>query len=445
MKEIERTTIVAKFGGSSMATAETIKNHVTPIVMENRDIRAVVVSAPGKRFEGDAKITNLLLETDSLIMKGKKYNEPYGKASERYEEIAKGLGCLNETVGWLDEVLEAIESNYPGRDWLASKGEWLMAKSYAEFLGEEFVDAKDLIKMRDNGGIDPRTYENISNKHEKQNGRIIVPGFYGEDEFGNIKVLERGGSDITGAVLAKGLAAEAYYNYTDVDGLLAAQPAIVKNPRLLRNVTYEEIRELGFRGAEVLQKDTVLVVAESGIPIVLRNTFNPNHPGTRIEANREIEKDEEFIGIAGKSGFVAFNVKETGLNDVGGIGKRMLEVVEKEKISFEHMPSGRNNMSIVCEQEGLNGKTVEIAEKLKKIVAQGEVSIDRDLGLISVVGENIKNKTVSVSRRLFEALGKADISPSLVVMPPNGISVVVGVDSKNVNRGVNVLYDALIR
>lgn len=435
---IERP-IVAKFGGSSMADAESIQR-VAGIVHSDPSRRFIVVSAPGTNPQYPRKITDLL-RTASIFEGHVDYVEDESRAalekfSERFSSIGKDLGC--EQID--DLVQEAREDIFPGNDvWSMSRGEWLMARVFASYLGATFIDAEEIIRL--NGSrVDSHSYELIRERLAQEAGICIIPGFYGV-EGSRISIFPRGGSDITGAVVARGVNARLYENWTDVDGVLSANPKVVGQPRVIRSITYEEIREMG---ALVLQRDAILPLVEAHIPINLRNTFNPDDPGTMINSERSVSADEHVIAITNDGPFVSFNIQKYGMNDESGIGRKILEPFYTHNVSYEHNPSGRDYSSVIVRQDQLDGLEPTIVKQLTQQVNPDRISVQRDLGLLSLVGLGIRDHTSEVIRMLALALSDASIPVRAINFATSGMSIVVATDFSRVEDAVRASYAVFI-
>lgn len=437
---VENRPTVAKFGGTSMASPESIKR-VAEIVHNDGDRRFVVVSAPGKRKDfpnGEQKITDLLFQCNNLVQEGLSFDEAFETVKDRYEDIGRGLSCHTSVVGWLDEVYQGVALR-KGKDWSASRGEWLSAQAFAKFLGGSFVDAADLIKLRQNGQVSPLTYKVIE-AQLKPGSLYVIPGFYGTDRKGSVKIFPRGGSDITGAIIAKGVHAGLYENWTDVDGVKASDPRIVDNPQTIREITGREMRELAYRGADVLQVDAILPALQAGIPINVRNTFNPNHPGTMILQERDVREGEAIVGIAGRNGFASIQISKDGMNREIGTVRRLLGVLERRGIPFEHDPTGLDAMSILIDQKALSGEAaVGLTDEIRKITRSGEISVISNLGLVCVVGQQIEDQATSIKQRVFSALDRANIRSVGDIHAVNGNNIVLIVPNGEVSSAIQAL------
>lgn len=424
MNTIERRPIVAKFGGSSLANSERI-TAVKNIVESNPERKYVVVSAPGKDAANPTKVTDLLIARDMTPVR------------QRYMEIGTQLR-LQQVNDWLGEVEAGVKAN-ESDDWIKSRGEWLMAKTFADFIGGTFIDASRLIKLKENGQIDPSTYDLIKQKMD-QEGRYVIPGFYGVGENGSVQCFKRGGSDITGAIIARGVDAKVYENWTDIDGVKVADPRVVRHPATIKELTHREMRELGYRGADVLQTDAVLPVLEKKIPINLRSSFEPEKPGTFIVFDRKSKEGEAVVGIAGKKGFVSFQIEKIGMNHEKGVARRVLEVFEENDVSFEHDPTGIDSMSIILHEDQLNEKSAKILLDLEANIHPDALSIIQNIGLICLVGQQISSKSTEIHRQIFETLEKAKIQLKGESYSIKGNNIIIAVDGQHMDDAIHAFY-----
>ncbi|MBO4950472.1 MAG: aspartate kinase, partial [Clostridia bacterium] len=336
---------VTKFGGSSLASAEQFRK-VADIVLADRDRKYVVPSAPGKRFKEDNKVTDLLYKCYDEFSKGQE-SSAFGEIKERYNLIIEGLG-LDLSLEHEFELLRLSFIGRAGRDYAASRGEYLNGIILAKFLGFEFIDAADVIFFKNDGTFDSEITNELLSVELKKHEYAVIPGFYGGMPNGTIKTFSRGGSDVTGSIVARAAAADIYENWTDVNGFLMADPRIVDSPKGIQYITYRELRELSYMGAGVLHEDAIFPVRFVGIPINIRNTNNPSDNGTMIVSHTDVYDPENVItGIAGKKGFCVITIEKAMMNAEKGFGRKVLEAIEKENISFEHLPSGIDTMSVI--------------------------------------------------------------------------------------------------
>ena len=337
---------VVKFGGSSLADAEQFRK-VAAIIKADPTRRFVVASAPGKRFSADVKVTDMLYRCYEMVRDREDITEYYQKICDRYNGIIKDLGLSFDISGELEYIRNAIQ-HHAGRDFAASRGEYLNSLILAKFLGFDFIDAESVVFFRENGVYDDERTNEVLRRELQEHDYAVIPGFYGVMPNGTIKTFSRGGSDITGSIVARAAAADIYENWTDVSGCLMADPRIVKDPQPIKTITYRELRELSYMGASVLHEDAIFPVRNAGIPINIRNTNDPSAPGTMIVAStNEYDTEHVITGIAGKTGFSVINVEKDQMNSEIGFGRRLLDVLEDNDIPFEHLPSGVDTMSVV--------------------------------------------------------------------------------------------------
>ena len=438
--------IVCKFGGTSLADAVQIRK-VAAIVNSDARRRFVVVSAPGKRNASDQKITDLLLTSWHLASQKLHPNEPLRLIRERYDQIARDLHVapvaapLIEMQSELSKLAAGDPTSLATRDWMAARGEYFHACLVAEFLGATFVPAGECIRFGDDGMLDDVSYELLAARMSGD-GVYVVPGFYGRDVQGRIKTFPRGGSDITGAVVARAVKASVYENWTDVSGLLMADPRIVRGPKPIAEVTYRELRELAYAGASVLHEETIFPASEAGIPIQIKNTDKPDDVGTRIVATRDASQDS-IVGIAGKTGFTTIYIEKALMNQQRGFGRRVLEVLEGHDVSFEHMPSGIDSMSVVVADDEIAGKDGAILRDLERVLQPDKVEKIGGLALIATVGEGMAYR-VGVAGSLFDALREANVNVRMISQGASEINIIVGVQSDDFERAVEAVYNAFV-
>ena len=434
--------IVAKFGGSSLADASQFQK-VKNIVLSNDNRRIIVPSAPGKRNAIDDKVTDLFYECNRLASKGKRIDEPFNRIRERFSEIVKELNIDID----LDSIFESINKEIQlgaGEDYAASRGEYLNGRILAKWLGWDFVDAKEGIFFDELGRLDAeRTQQELSGIL-KSHKYVVIPGFYGSDPAGKVKTFSRGGSDITGAIVARAANADIYENWTDVDGCMMADPRIVRNPRPIRYVTYQELRELSYMGASVLHEDAIFPVRLAGIPTNIRNTNKPDEPGPIIGYEAE-EYDNEFMitGIAGHKDFAIINVEKTMMNSELGFGRRLLQAVEEQEISFEHMPSGIDTMCVVVHEDAIAGKKEKLMQRIHELCQPDTVEIHSGLALIATVGRGMV-RAKGTSAKLLNALAKAGINIRLIDQGSSELNIIVGVDNLDFENAVRAIYRAFV-
>lgn len=433
---------VAKFGGSSLADAEHF-HKVKAILEADSDRKIVVPSAPGKRSFTDVKITDMLYECAKLASSGKAMEETFSLICERYREIARELEVSLSLEEEFDEIRKNIALGL-GRDYAASRGEYLNGRLLAAYLGWDFVDPKDGIFFNSEGRLDEEKTQKALSGLLLAHERAVLPGFYGADAHGNVVTFSRGGSDITGAVAARAVNADVYENWTDVSGCMMADPRIVRNPEVIRSITYRELRELSYMGASVLHEDALFPVRLSGIPTNIRNTNCPEEPGTMICYEAEDDDTEYSItGIAGHKDFAIINVEKTMMNSELGFGRRVLQAIEEQGVSFEHMPSGIDTMCVVVHEDAIAGKKEKIVARIHELCQPDSVEIHSGLALIATVGRGMV-RSKGVSARLFNALSRAGINIRLIDQGSSELNIIVGVDNLDFENAVRAIYKAFV-
>ena len=439
-------SFVCKFGGTSLADAAQIRK-VRDIVRADPRRRYVVVSAPGKRDAGDQKITDLLLTCWHLAGQNLDFSQPLGLIRQRYAQIALDLGLepllypINEAQTELEKLARG-EASLATRDWMAARGEFCLALILAEFLGAQFVPAGECIRFDDDGHLDPISYGNLRARMGDTEKVYVVPGFYGRDKQGLIKTFGRGGSDISGAVVARAVGASVYENWTDVSGLLMADPRVVSNPRPIAEVTYRELRELAYAGAQVLHEETVFPASEAGIPIQIRNTNAPDEPGTRIVASRDASSGN-IVGIAGRVGFSTIYIEKALMNQQRGFGRRVLEVLENHDISFEHMPSAIDSMSVIIADEQLGDKEAQVMREMERALEPDRIELLPKMALLATVGEGMSYR-IGVAGTLFDALHGAKVNVRMITQGASEINIIVGIDESDFAHAMKAIYEAFV-
>lgn len=437
---------VAKFGGTSLADAEQFKK-VKKIVKYDDERKYVVVSAPGKRFKDDNKITDLLYLTYAHI----KYSVPYGPVlkiiEDRFNQIKKELN-LSIDLDYEFKVIKENLDNKCDEDYVVSRGEYLSALLMADYLKCDFVDAKDVIFFNYDSTINKeKTHEKLTEVLSNKS-KAIIPGFYGCYPDGSIKTFSRGGSDITGAIVSSVVGADIYENWTDVSGFLIADPRIVKNPKQIKKITYQELRELSYMGASVLHDEAVFPVRQAGIPINIRNTNEPENPGTLIIGDDQADEDYAnghiITGIAGKKDFSFFYIHKEHMANEVGIVKKALEVFENRGISIDHIPSGIDSFTIVLPSESVEKVSHEIVEELKEKCRTENVQVYKHLSLITTVGIKMAYQP-GISAKLFTALGNDNINIRMIDQGSSEINIIVAVEDRDFERAIRAIYDAFIK
>lgn len=436
---------VAKFGGTSMADSIQLKK-VRDIIKSDEERKFVVVSAPGKRFKEDNKITDLLYLTHAHT----KFSVPHAPIlkiiEDRYNLIKEELQLSTDLEKEFRIIVDNLD-NKCDEDYIVSRGEYLSALLLADYLKYDFIDAKDVIFFNYDGSVNnEKTKEKLSEVAGNSKGAVI-PGFYGSYPDGSIKVFSRGGSDITGAIVAAFAGADIYENWTDVSGFLMADPRIVKNPKQIKKITYQELRELSYMGASVLHDEAVFPAREAGIPINIRNTNEPDNPGTIIIDDNSYDgngNEDIITGVAGKKNFTVFYIHKEHMANEVGIVKKALEVFEERGLSIEHLPSGIDSFSIILHSEGLERITHELTEEIKVKCGAQSVNVFKNLSLITTVGVKMAYKP-GISAKLFTALGDSNINIRMIDQGSSEINIIVGVEDKDFEEAIRAIYGAFVK
>ncbi len=428
-----------KFGGSSLASAEQFKK-VKNIILSEEERRFVVPSAPGKRFSDDIKVTDLLYRCHGEAKVGMDFTHTLDTIKSRYEEIIRGLDL---DLSLDDEIAVIAENLKKGTsiDYIASRGEYLNGIVLAKCLGYEFIDSAEVILFDENGKfLSEETNEKLSARLSTMDNAVL-PGFYGSMPNGEVKTFSRGGSDVTGAILARAIRADVYENWTDVSGFLAADPRIVENPEVIEVITYKELRELSYMGAGVLHESVIFPVRKEGIPVNIRNTNAPEDKGTMIVESTCHVPGHTITGIAGKKGFASVNIDKDKMNSEVGFGRKVLEVFENNGISFEHMPSGIDTMTVFVNMEQFIPKEQLVLSQLHQAVHPDSIELEADLALIAVVGRGMKNSTGCASK-IFKALAEANVNIKMIDQGSSEMNIIVGVRNSDFNNAIKAIYKA---
>ena len=433
---------ITKFGGSSCASAEQFRK-VKAIIEADPSRRFVVISAAGRKNPKDNKITDLLYLCRAHVDYHVDYRPIFEIIRGRFLEIKHELG-LNTPI---EDELDACAEKVPDLsvDELVSRGEYFTSKLMADFLGFPFVDAVDVVAMEFDGTFNiAKTTENLKKVLEK-NDRFVIPGFYGRTPDGAVKVMSRGGSDISGSILARCLRADLYENWTDVSGFLMADPRIVKDPKNIERITYAELRELSYMGASVLHEDAIFPIREYNIPIHVLNTNRPQDPGTLVLDKIDDEVDGPLItGIAGKKGFLSIEVVKRNMSNMVGIVSGALDVLRKYEVSIEHLPSGIDSFNIVLAKKDVEHNLYEILADIKERIAPDSIRVTEPLALIAIVGRNM-NARAGSSGKLFTALGNAGVNIRMISQGSSEIDIIVGVANADFDKAVRALYQSFAR
>ena len=436
---------VVKFGGSSLADAEHFRK-VAAIVKADPARRYVVPSAPGKRFSDDIKVTDMLYTCYQMIREKKsmqEVDEYYKNITERYDSIIRELGLDFDLSGEYDYIKNAM-LHRPGRDFVASRGEYLSGLILAKYLGFPFIDAENVIFFKENGAFDQEKTDRVLSAELAQYRHAVIPGFYGCAANGTVKTFSRGGSDITGSIVARAAGATLYENWTDVSGFLMADPRIVKDPATIETITYRELRELSYMGATVLHEDAVFPVRSAGIPINIRNTNRPEDKGTMIVSSTTHYDTERVItGIAGKKEFSVINIEKDMMNAEVGFGRKVLEILEENGVSFEHLPSGIDTMSVVTSTAALEGKRERILQAICRTVSPDSVTIEDDMALVAVVGRGMV-KAKGTAARVFDALASKGINIRMIDQGSSELNIIVGIADNEYTCAIGAMYEEFV-
>ena len=432
---------VVKFGGSSLASAEQFQK-VANIIHSDDNRRYVVPSAPGKRFSDDTKVTDMLYACYHLAEADKDFKKELSAIAERYQEIIDGLSL---TLSLKDEF-KTIEKNFKekaGENYAASRGEYLNGIIMAAYLGYEFVDAAEVIRFKDNGDFDAEVTNEILGQRLAGIERAVIPGFYGSYADGKVKTFSRGGSDVTGSIVARAVKADVYENWTDVSGFLIADPRIIENPEAIETITYRELRELSYMGASVLHEDAIFPVRREGIPINIRNTNKPEDEGTWIVESTCQKSKYVITGVAGKKGFCSVNIEKAMMNSEIGFGRRVLQAFEDYGISFEHVPSGIDTMTVFVHQDEFIDKEQKVVSAIHRLADPDAIDIEADLALIAVVGRGMKS-TRGTAGRIFSALAHANVNVKMIDQGSSELNIIIGVANNDFETAIKAIYDIFV-
>ena len=434
--------IVAKFGGSSLADARQFEK-VKAIVQSDGERRYIVPSAPGRRSKEDEKITDLLYACQRAAQNGEGFSPLLRRVLARYQEIKAALGLPID----LQREFEAIENalrNGATPDYAASRGEYLNGKLLAAYLGFTFVDAADAIRFSPDGTLLEDETNRLITEALRHASHAVIPGFYGADTSGRIRTFSRGGSDVSGAIVARALNADIYENWTDVTGVRMADPRIVPDSQWISAMTYRELRELSYMGFSVLHDDAVFPVRRAGIPTNIRNTNDPLHPGTMISAAAPIEPGHVITGIAGHKGYTAIVVEKNRMNAEPGFIRRVLEALEENGVRVENLPTGIDTMCVVVEEKALRPHLERVLQRIEESVHPDQITVHDHLALIAVVGRGMV-RNLGTAARLFSAISAAGISIRTIDQGASELDIIVSVDESDFDIAVRAIYDAFVR
>lgn len=432
---------VVKFGGSSLASAEQFKK-VGAIIRADKERKFVVPSAPGKRSSDDTKVTDMLYACYDLAEQGKDFKKELQAIHDRYQEIIDGL----ELKLSLDNEFKTIEKMFKekaGTNYAASRGEYLNGIIMANYLGYEFIDAAEVILFNDDGEFDAETTNQNLRKRLEGVDAAVIPGFYGAYADGTVKTFSRGGSDITGSIVARAIKANVYENWTDVSGFLITDPRIIYKPEGIETITYKELRELAYMGASVLHEDAIFPVRSEGIPINIRNTNAPDDNGTWIVESTCQKPKYVITGIAGKKGFCAVNIEKDMMNSEIGFGRKVLQAFEENGISFEHVPSGIDTMTVFVHQDEFMHKEQQVVSAIHRLADPDSIDIEGDFALIAVVGRGMKS-TRGTAGRIFSALAHANVNVKMIDQGSSELNIIIGVSNEDFETAIKAIYDIFV-
>lgn len=443
MRKMEKKKIkVVKFGGSSLADANQFEK-VGAIIRADESRRYVVPSAPGRRFSNDTKVTDMLYACYDLAEQGVDFSQALQNIKDRYDAIIRGLGIRDFS---LDEEFRVIHENFSnkiGRDYAASRGEYLNGKVMSAYLGFPFVDAAEVVKFDEKGEFDAVLTDRTMGEKLRAMDYAVIPGFYGSKPDGSVKTFTRGGSDITGSIVAKAVHADLYENWTDVSGFLMADPRVIDNPVTISTITYREMRELSYMGATVLHEDAIFPLRKEGIPINVRNTNRPEDPGTMVVESTCSKPRYTITGIGGKKGFASITIEKAMMNAEIGFGRKVLQVIENEGMTFEHIPSGIDTFSVFVNQKEFEPHEQAIIAGLHRTVHPDLIELESDLALIAVVGRGMR-RTRGTAGRIFSALAHAHVNVKMIDQGSSELNIIIGVENRDFETAIRAIYDIFV-
>ena len=433
---------VAKFGGSSVADGIQLTK-TKQIIEADPDRKYIVVSAPGKRFDGDNKITDLLYLCKTHMEHNLPYEQIFQVITDRFMAVQLNLDVNVDLQGHFDIIKENLKKGC-SVDYIASRGEYLNAVLIAGFLGYDFVDAEGLILFDNKGRLMQEATDEALRKELAKHERAVLPGFYGSNaEDGKVRTFSRGGSDITGSLVARAVDADIYENWTDVSGFLMADPRIVKEPKPIHKISYKELRELSYMGASVLHEDAIYPARIADIPINIRNTNLPEDPGTIITAEHDESNTNVVTGIAGSKDFTVIAIYKNMLSSERGFVRRILAILEDMDINFEHLPSGIDTVSVVVSNKSLDGRLDELLEAFEKQLSPDHMETFEDIALIATVGHGMSSRS-GVSATLFTALAEAEVNIRMIDQGSSEMNIIVGVQNRDFDKAIRAIYQAFV-
>ena len=438
MKDLYEKKVV-KFGGSSLASAEQFRKSAD-IIKSEASRRFVVPSAPGKRFPKDTKVTDLLLSCYDRAAAGEDFSREFADIVSRYDDIINGLGLATDLSAEYSAIKQRL-SEGTTRDYIASRGEYLNALILSEYIGYDFLDAAEVIFFDADGRFDASRTDRSMSERLAGARNAVIPGFYGSMPDGSIKTFSRGGSDITGAIVARAVMADIYENWTDVSGFLMCDPRIVENPHPIKIITYRELRELSYMGATVLHEESIFPVKLAGIPINIRNTNRPSDIGTMIVTSTDKYRTDDIItGIAGKKGFSVIRIEKDMMNQETGFGMKVLKVFSDLGVSFEHLPSGIDTMCVIINRDDISGREREILSSISRAVNPDNIDYEPSLALIAVVGRNMAGMP-GTAARIFTSLAREGINIRMIDQGSSELNIIIGVDESAFEHAIRTIYD----
>jgi aspartate kinase len=433
---------VLKFGGSSLADAEHFRA-VAKIIKEEPERRYIVASAPGKRNKTDIKVTDLLYKCYELASNEEDITEIFEELKARYNDIINELELELDLTEVFEKIRMSLLHN-SGRDYVASRGEYLSAMILAKYLGFQFIDARKVIFFNDDGSFNPDKTNEVLSDFLSKYEYAVIPGFYGSMPNGTIKTFSRGGSDVTGSIVARAAGATLYENWTDVSGFLMADPKFIQNPKVIEKITYKELRELSYMGATVLHEDAIFPVRYSKIPINIKNTNKPEDKGTMIVPQTDDISSDVITGVAGKIGFSTIRIEKDMMNAELGFGRRVLQVIEENGISFEHFPSGIDTMTVVVSTKELQSKRADIMSGICKAVNPENIFVEENLALIAIVGRGMV-KAKGTAARIFTSLANAGVNIRMIDQGSCELNIIVGVDANDYPVALKAIYNEFVK
>ena len=433
---------VVKFGGSSLASAEQFKK-VGAIIQADESRVYVIPSAPGKRFSDDTKVTDMLLHVYQTACEGKDIDDEIKAIKARYDEIIEGLGLSAFSLDSDFEVIAKTLREEPEKDYAASRGEYLNGKIMAAYLGIQFIDSAEVIFFNEEGKLNSYKTEKVLAAKLAEYDRAVIPGFYGLGKNGKVKTFSRGGSDVTGSIVAQAARADVYENWTDVSGFLISDPRIVPNPKPIKFITYRELRELSYMGASVLHEDAIFPVRQCGIPINIRNTNIPSDEGTWIVETTARKQEQVITGIAGKKDFCTVFISKAMMNSEIGFCRKVLQAFEENQISVEHMPSGIDTMTVVVHEDEFMHKEQKVISAIHRLAAPDAIEIESGLALVAVVGRGMKSAS-GTAGKLCNALANAGINIKMIDQGSSELNIIIGVRNRYFEDAIKTIYDVFV-